>query len=168
MTSRPVRYPWLLSALFALLASGVLPAQEDPGRTKIGTLDVTVFFATDGDPNAAGDKAQEISDETRTNLENHKHLKFAHYRALGADSKPIFRTYENWAQPLKPSDEILLRFEPRSHPTKEAVLLDLELWLSRKKTLKTDVNLVKGQKLYVLGPKWRGGNLIIQVSLASE
>lgn len=168
MTSRLVKYSWLPCALFALISAGALLAQEDPGRTKTGMLDVTVFFATDGDPNAAGEKAEEISDETRTNLENHKHLQFAHYRALGADSKAIYRTYENWAQPLKPSDEILLRFEPRSHPTKEAVLLDLELWLSRKKTLKTDVNLVKGQKLYVLGPKWRGGNLIIQVSLASK
>jgi hypothetical protein len=155
-------------ALLISMASTSLLAQEDPGRTKVGSLEVTVFFATDGDPASAGEQAELVSEETRVQLESLKHLHFAHYRALGAETQPIFRTYENWAQPLKPSDEILVRFEPRSHPTEGSVQLDVELWLSRKKTLKTDVNLEEGKPLYVLGPKWRGGFLIVQVSLASQ
>ena len=80
----------------------------------------------------------------------------------------MFRSYENWAQPLKPSEEVLVKFEARSRPTKDATRLDLELWLSRKKILKTDVLLQGDRPLLVLGPEWRGGRIIIAVSLAGE
>ena len=141
-------------------------AQEDPGRAEVGALEVTVYYATDADPSAAGERAQKISKETEERLMKAEYLKFAHYRVLGAETQDIFRTYENWAQPLKPSDEILVRFEPSSKPTADEVSLDLELWLSRKKILKTDAILKIGRPLYVLGPEWRGGHLIIAVALA--
>jgi hypothetical protein len=80
----------------------------------------------------------------------------------------LLRSYENWAQPLKPSDEVLVRFEARSRPSADATRLDLELWLSRKKILKTDALLEGDRPLYVLGPVWRGGRLIISVALAPQ
>lgn len=143
-------------------------AQTDPGRTKIGTLDVTVYYGTNGDPSAAGENRQQISEVMEKNLSSIKELKFTHYRAMGSDSKTIFRSYENWAQPLKPSDEILIRFETRLEPTKDEVPLNLELWLSRKKILKSDLSLKQNEPLYVLGPEWRGGYLIIAVELAEK
>lgn len=148
------------------LSAGKMLAQEDSGRTKIGKLEVTVYFATDGDPEVAGEKAAEISEETITRLQSEEQLKFTHYRALGADTQVIFRSYENWAQPLKPSDEILIRFENRSQPMDDKISLDLELWLARKKILKTDTSLSPGVPLFVLGPHWRGGRLIIATALA--
>lgn len=154
-------------AVFGLFLIGHAAAVEDAGRANVGELQVTVYFATNGDPAAAGSRAQEIPGQIRTRLSSEARLKFAHYRALGADTQPIFRSYENWAQPLKPSDEILVRFEARTQPSKESIALDLELWLSRKKILKTDASLQPGRPLYVLGPEWRGGRLIIAVSLAS-
>jgi hypothetical protein len=154
-------------AALALFLGGRVLAAEDAGRSKVGNLEVTVFFATNGDPAAAGERAREIAEETLRRLRKEEKLKFTHYRALGADTQPIFRSYENWAQPLKPSDEILVRFEARTQPSKESVTLDLELWLSRKKILKTDASLQPGRPLFVLGPEWRGGRLIIAVALAS-
>ena len=151
----------------ALFLGGQASAVEDAGRTKVGKLEVTVYFATNGDPTAAGESAQEIPREIHDRLQSEEKLKFEHYRALGAETQPIFRSYENWAQPLKPSDEILVRFETRTQPAKDSVSLDLELWLARKKILKTDAALRAGQPLYVLGPEWRGGRLIIAVALAS-
>ncbi len=127
-------------------------AQEDAGKTKVGELQVTVYFATDGDPGAAGGRAEEIAESTRERLQKESRLKFSHYRALGADKQTIFRSYENWAQPLKPSDEILVRFDTRSQPGDGSVSLDLELWLARKKILKTDTMLRDGRPLFVLGP----------------
>jgi hypothetical protein len=161
--------PFLKTSLAAcaLLLGGHATAAEDAGRTKVGSLGVTVYFATNDDPAAAGEHAEEISKETLSRLQGEERLRFSHYRALGADTQPIFRSYENWAQPLKPSDEILVRFETRTQPTKDSVTLDLELWLARKKILKTDANLQPGRPLYVLGPEWRGGRLIIAVALAS-
>jgi hypothetical protein len=154
-------------AALILFLSGHAAAIEDAGREKVGKLLVTVYFGTNGDPVAAGDKAQEISAEIRERLHREENLKYTHYRAIGADSEPIFRSYENWAQPLKPSDEILVRFEARTQPSKDSVTLDLELWLARKKILKTDASLQSARPLYVLGPEWRGGHLIIAVELAS-
>jgi hypothetical protein len=160
----------LFSILLVLAVAFALPlrGQQDPGRIGVGNVTVTVYFATDGDPAVAGPRAAEVGEATKSRLQKVDHLRFSHYRALGADTQPIFRTYENWAQPLKPSDEILVRFETRSQPTAEAVSLDLELWLSRKKTLKTDAHLRKGMPLYVLGPQWRGGRLIVAVELAPK
>lgn len=117
-----------------VISSSLLFAQEDSGGAKIGTLNVTVYYATDGDPAAAGERAQPISETTKTSLSATEGLKFNHYRAMGADAKPIFKSYENWAQPLKPADEILIRFETRLEHTENEIPLNLDLWLTRKKS----------------------------------
>ncbi|MEY3395289.1 MAG: hypothetical protein RL346_1525 [Verrucomicrobiota bacterium] len=139
--------------------------ENDLGRSKVGSLAVTVIYATNGDPTAAGEKPIEIGPEVRKKLSATRELRFSHYRQMGAESKPIFRSYENWAQPLKPSDEILLRFETRAEPSQQAVPLNIELWLSLKKILKSDITLRENEPLYILGPAWRGGKLIISLDL---
>jgi hypothetical protein len=63
---------------------------------------------------------------------------------------------------------VLVRFEAQGRPTKKSAVLDLELWLGRKKIVKTDARLEGDRPLFVLGPEWRGGRLIIAVALASE
>ncbi len=157
-----------LFAIALVITPTRLHAQEDPGAAKIGTLDVTVYYATNADPSAAGERAGKISETTKTSLSATEGLRFNHYRAMGSDSKPILKSYENWAQPLKPSDEILIRFETRLEHTVNEMPINLDLWLSRKKVLKSDVTLKNGQPLYILGPEWRGGRLIIAVELAPE
>ena len=154
-----------IAIVTCMLASKAV-AQDDPGKAKLGQLLVTVYFATDGDPQAAGTRAEEVADSLKERLKKESRLNFSHYRTMGADKQSIFRSYENWAQPLKPSDEILVRFETRSEPNDGAISLDLELWLSKKKILKTDARLQQGRPLFVLGPEWRGGRLIISVALA--
>lgn len=161
------RRGWILLVL-TLLAAPLMRAQEDPGKAVMGRLVVTVFHATNGDPSLAGKNAVEVPAEVIQRLRNEQRLRFEHYRQLGSDTQPVFRSYENWAQPLKPSDEILVRFEAGSRPVQGAIRLDLELWLSRKKTLKTDARLDGERPLYVLGPEWRGGRLIIAIGLAPK
>lgn len=156
-----------------LLAAMVVPAshafsQEDPGKAAMGQVSVTVYYATNGDSKAAGSKATAVSKETEKRLRGEERLRFNKYLALGQDVQPLLRSYESWAQPLKPSDEVLVRFEARSQPTEEATKLDLELWLSRKKILKTDARLEGDRPLFILGPEWRGGRLIIAVALAPK
>ena len=159
-----------LALLCGLLCGGLpgwLVAQEDPGKTVMGNVSVKVFYATDGDATAAGPKAATLEAATEQRLRNEAKLRFKHYRALGEDIQPLFCSYENWAQPLRPSDEVLVRFEARTRPSEKSTRLDLELWLSRKKILKTDVLLAGDRPLFVLGPEWRGGRLIVAVSLAA-
>jgi len=158
----------MLGAALGLLPLRLAGAPEDPGKTVVGEVTVTVYYATDGDAAAAGPKATAVGKVQEKRLRNEEKLRFKQYRLLGEDTQPLFRSYENWAQPLKPSEEVLVKFEARSRPTKQATHLDLELWLSRKKILKTDVLLEGDHPLLVLGPEWRGGRLIIAVSLAAE
>ena len=166
MKSPLLPYLWLAVVVVVSSLADKAFAQEDPGKAKVGEVVVTVYFATDGDPKVAGARAEEVAASTQERLQKESRLKFSHYRALGADKQAIFRSYENWAQPLKPSDEILVRFETRSQPAEDSISLDLELWLARKKILQTDALLKSGRPLYVLGPEWRGGRLIISVALA--
>ncbi|MES2438295.1 MAG: hypothetical protein V4584_04490 [Verrucomicrobiota bacterium] len=158
---------WIRSGVLlgAMVFSCVAPAQDDPGKANMGRVGVTVYYATNGDPKAAGAKKSAVSKETEKRLRGEERLSFKSYRLLGQDIQPLLRSYESWAQPLKPSDEVLVRFEARSKPTKESTGLDLELWLSRKKVLKTDARLEGDKPLFVLGPEWRGGRLIIAVAL---
>lgn len=142
-------------------------AQQDPGKAVLGQVNVRVYFATNGDVKASGDKAVKLPDDEATRLRREERLRYTHYRMLGEDTQALYRSYENWAEPLKPSDEVMVRFEAQSEPTSHQALLDLELWLSRKKTIKTDARLAHGKPLYVLGPEWRGGRLIIAVSFTS-
>lgn len=150
-------------ALMAILACPVW-AQDDPGKAQLGTVRVKVYFATDGDVAAASSKAAAISKAERELLHREAPLRFKHYRQLGSDEQTLYRSYENWAEPLKPSNEIMVRFEAQSAPTRHLAILDLELWLSRKKTIKTDARIEVDKPLLVLGPEWRGGRLIIAVS----
>ena len=156
------------SVCLALVMSGKGSASEDPGRTQIGLISVTVYHATDTAPKKSAAKIPPVSKEVVDRLRGEEHLRFKHYTLLGKDTQPLMRSYESWGQPLKPSDEVLVRFEAQGRPTKKTAVLDLELWLGRKKILKTDARLEGGKPLFVLGPEYRGGYLIIAVALAPE
>jgi hypothetical protein len=156
---------WVVGVALILFSSQSF-AQEDPGKAVLGRVSVTVYYATNGDPVVAGKKTAPVSAATEKRLRGAERLRFKNYRMLGQDVQPLLRSYESWAQPLKPSDEILVRFEARSLPTEQATGLDLELWLSREKVLKMDARLEGDRSLFVLGPEWRGGHLIVGVALA--
>ena len=156
----------LIPALLFLASHGALLAIEDPGRTRIAEVRVTVYHATDGDPTAAGPRALPVPHMTSSRFHSEERLRFKHYRQIGRDASPLLRSYETWSQPLKPSDEVMLRVEAQGQPTRKSAQLDLELWLSRKKILKMDAKLEDDKPLYVLGPEWRDGRLIIAISLA--
>lgn len=154
------------ASLLAWVFLSMVVSAADPGRDEIAAVEVRVYHGTDGDPSVAGEKAVEVSEETARWLSAKESLKFEHYRLLGTDSQPLFRSYENWAQPIAGSDEILCRFEVSGRPSKDSLRIDLELWLSRKKILKSGVALTEGKPVVVLGPAWRGGRMIVSVELA--
>jgi len=160
------RRHWIALVLPLLLALPVR-AQEDPGKEALGTVNVRVYYATNGDPDVSKSKKQ-LPAAVVKRLRSESKLKFASYRELGADTRPLFRSYENWAQPLGASDEVLVRFEAQTRPTATSARLGIELWLSRKKVLKTEATVTTEKPLYVLGPKWRGGQLIVSVGLAPK
>lgn len=156
--------------LFSLTLIGLTSAwaQEDPGKAEVGRVRVAVYFASNESPGEVSKQAKPVDASTKKRLQGDERLRFEHYLLLGEDTQPLLRSYENWAQPLKPSDEVLVRFEARSLPTSDSMRLDLEVWFSRKKTLKTDAVIRDGRPLFVLGPEWRGGRIIISVASAPK
>lgn len=156
---------WMMSCLSAVTVVMASTA-EDPGQAKVAMLKVAVYFASDEDPAKTCPKALPVSEETAKRIASDERLVFKHYRLLGEETQPLLRSYESWAQPLKPSDEVLVRLEAQGPSTADNVVLDIELWLARKKILKADARLERDKSLFMLGPEWRGGHLIIAVSLA--
>ena len=147
-----------------LLVPGVAFA-ADPGKETIGEIQVDLIFGTDGDLKVLGRPVSEIEAAEEKILKGSKHLRFARYAKLGTDRRPVLRGYENWAAPMGGSEEILLSFEPKGRVGTDAVKMDLEFWQRKQKVLKTDPLLQVGKRLYILGPKWRDGRLIIAIGL---
>lgn len=154
----------ILPLILALLLSGICSA-ADPGLDKIGSLGVQLIYATDGDATLAGEHTKPLESDKISALQGLPDLKFKNYRFLGGDTKPILRGYENWATPLKPSKEILVNFEPRKKLDGDRFQMLLEYWQGGRKILTTDPVLTKGKSLYLLGPKWRKGRLILEVKI---
>lgn len=163
-----LRRAWLMFYFYAALATAAHAAVKDPGQTKLAMLNVVVYFASNENPAKIVPKALPVSAETAKRIASDEHLVFKHYRLLGSDMQPLLRSYESWAEPLKPSDEVLVRLEAQGPSTADNVVLDVELWLARKKILKADARLERDKALFMLGPEWRGGHLIIAVSLAPQ
>lgn len=150
---------------FLATSTGPLFAQNDPGQDPVARLDVSLVFATNGDASLAGEKAKVLDEAFAKRLRSEKKLAFKDYRFLGNDVQPVLRSYENWVAPLKPSEDILLSFEPEGSWEDGSLRIDLELWQSRKKILKANPTLKTSMPLYILGPEWRGGRIIISVTL---
>lgn len=138
---------------------------KDPGKEKIGTLKAQLIYASDGSVEDLGGSPKGLSDSEKELLESSIRKKFKEYRKLGEDQKKILRGYENWTSPMTGSEELMVSFEPRGREGNDGLRLDLEFWQSKRKVLKADPVLRKGKHLYIVGPKWRGGQLIIVLEL---
>lgn len=158
----------LLSFFLPLISAYAQDAGKDTGKEKVGRLKATLYIGTDEDVAKLGDKtnkAAPVDQATAKRFRSIPKMSFKHYRILGADAQAVFRSYENWVSPLKPSEEILLSFESRGRAEDGGLRLDLEFWQQRRKVMKSDPVLYLGKPLFILGPKWRGGTLIIAVEL---
>ncbi len=148
---------WLL---FSLSAFGA-----DPGKEAVARLRTILLYGSDRPLEGAIPEAQKADSHHSLHLQSLKNLKFSNYGILGSDVQPVWRSYTNWASPMKGSEEILLSFEPDSQAGAEGMRLDLELWQSKRKIMKTTQPLKKGKWLYIAGPDWRGGRLIVGIEL---
>ena len=93
-------------------------SQDDPGKDGYRPCQRHRLLCHERRRKVAGKKAAAVSKTTEIRLRGEERLRFTNYRVLGQDVQPLLRSYESWAQPLKPSDEVLVRFEARSRPTR--------------------------------------------------
>ena len=144
----------------------IAPARAERGMDIIGSVTVTLIHASDGTVDKEIAQLKRLDEATAQRLLKEPRLKFGTYRIISSDTKPLFRSYENWAKPMKSSDEIQVRFEAQARPSKELTRLDMELWISHKKILKTGAALTEDNPMFVLGPEWRQGRMIIIIALS--
>lgn len=154
----------LLTGISLLLPASLTAKPNDQGKDTVGKLKATLYIGTNGDVKSLG-KLQPVDKKMTAKLQDIQKMKFKNYGKLGQDSQPVLRSYENWLAPLRPSKEILLSYESKGLSGNNALRLDLELWQQSRKVMKTDPVLKIGKPLLILGPKWRGGTLIIAVEL---
>lgn len=155
--------PAVILAFFLSLVQGL--QAQDPGMEAIGSMSVQLFFATNEDPKLAGKLAKEVPETEIKKLKVIKELRFDEYRLLGSDKPDILKGYESWATPLRPSKEILVSFQPIKRSGDDKMQMVLEYWQSKRKVFSTNPELVEGKTLYLLGPEWRKGRLILAVKI---
>lgn len=131
----------------------------------IGSMSVQLLFATDQDPAAAGGVAKELDAKVVSQLKAIESLNFKHYRMMGADTPDILKGYESWAAPLRPSKEILVSFQPIKREGDKKLQMVLQYWQTKQKIFSVTSTLSKGKTLYLLGPEWRKGRLILAVKV---
>jgi hypothetical protein len=143
----------------------MMQASAERARDIIGSLTVQVIYASHSPIKSSVGKTTPLPADFRERLIKDPKLRFEHYALIGEEKKPLFRSVENWSQPIATSDDILVRFEPQARPSKELTRLDVEIWLSRRKSLKVGVALSATTPLFIVGPEWKDGNMILAIML---
>ena len=150
--------------IFLIILTGFLRA-EDPGKEAIGSLSVELIYATDGSLEKVESYGKKLRLKDEEKIRAIKKLSFEKYRSIGTETPEILRGYESWATPLRPSKEMLISFEPLSREGENKLQMVLEYWQSERKLFRTNPTLVKGKPLFLLGPEWRGGRVILKLQL---
>ncbi|MEN8694863.1 MAG: hypothetical protein ACN4GG_06805 [Akkermansiaceae bacterium] len=153
-----------LAVIFLFLCSLVLHA-EDPGKEQIGSLSVEMIYATDGGLEKIANHGNPLLKKDEKAIREIKKLTFKNYRSMGVEVSKILRSYESWATPMRPSKEMLISFEPLNREGPNELQMVLEYWQAKRKLFRTNPVLVKGKPLYLLGPDWRGGKVILKLKL---
>jgi hypothetical protein len=145
-----------IRSIFFFVCCFPLWAYADSGTDEIGKLKVSLFLGSNDSEVDAGPNATSVAESVASHLRVSESTNFSHYHALGTDLVSIYRTYENWARPLKPVGKA----------DGKLIKLDLELWQAKQKIMKSPrTALTVDKPLLIKGPQWRGGFLIISVTL---
>lgn len=84
------------------------------------------------------------------------------FQLLGKHTQQIFSEYESW---VVPSKDLFLKIDSKGRTREsDGVNLHLQLWREKNVLLKTDVILRK-EPIFITGPKWGKGQLIMVVEL---
>ena len=156
---------FLLLSLALLEVAGA----QDPGKEVIGQVRTEVLFGTSGPVTSLGDGVIVVSAAEKTRLQKVAKLEpDRNFVKLGSVEQHILKGYKSWAQPIRNSQALMLTFQPQASIKESRKLrLDVEYWQKSKMALRWDRVFEVGKRVYLVGPKWRDGNLIITVELVS-
>lgn len=155
----------ILIILLSMVPGHAQDATKDVGQDQIGKIKATIYYGKDDELGDLGEDTVPVPQLEIQKLQSIEKMRFKNYLKLGQETRSVLRSYENWLSPLKPSMEIMLSFESRGLSDEGGLRLDLELWQHKRKVMKSDPVLYRGQPLLILGPTWRKGRLIIAVEV---
>ena len=149
------------------LALMAVAGAQDPGKEVIGKVRTAVLFGTNGSPDSLGDGVVALGGKEVAKLRQVAKLEaYEAFVKLGSVEQDILKGYKSWAQPINDSQALMLTFQPQASIKESRKLrLDVEYWQKRKMTLRWDRVFEVGKRVYLIGPRWRDGNLIITVEL---
>lgn len=154
----------LLPILLFVLLPTMAGATKDPGKTEIGKVRTELLFATNGSVEKIG---ASLKKEELDRLKRSSELGgFKNFAKLGSVEQAVLAGYKSWAKPIENSKVIMVTFQPQAIQ-KNKVLLDVELWQKEKLVLRWENGFQVGKRIYLKGPRWRDGHLIITVELVS-
>lgn len=159
----------LATALLLTLSFLATGWADDPGKKVIGTVRTELIFGTKGAVESLGGGTVELPAQEQERLRKVEKLEnFTKFVKLGSVEQPVLAGYKIWAAPIKNSEAIMVTFQPQARIVEENKLrLDIEYWQKKKMALRWDRVFVVGKRVYLIGPKWREGILIITVELVS-
>ena len=155
--------------LFLPLGLPMVVEAQDPGKEVIGQVRTEVLFGTNGVVNSLGDNVVSVSAGEKGRLQKVSKLEsYRNFVRLGSVEQNILKGYKSWAQPIRNSEALMVTFQPQASIKEDRKLrLDVEYWQKSKMALRWDRVFEVGKRVYLVGPEWRDGNLIITVELVS-
>ncbi len=155
--------------LFLALGLPMVVEAQDPGKEVIGQVRTEVLFGTNGAVNSLGDNVVSVSPGEKGRLQKVTKLEsYRNFVRLGSVEQNILKGYKSWAQPIRNSEALMVTFQPQASIKEDRKLrLDVEYWQKSKMALRWDRVFEVGKRVYLVGPEWRDGNLIITVELVS-
>jgi len=146
--------------LSCLLSSAFL-AHADPGKEVTGKIYGTLIYASD----LAEDGKKALTGPLREVIKQDKALSHLHYYELGKDHSPVYKAYESWLRPLNSSQKFMLTCEPKAQTT-DGQKLEVSFWIDKEKVFSTSViDVTYDVPLFISGPRWRDGKVVIAVEL---
>ena len=159
---KALRLPLSILVLTCIGLATRASAQEagaNPDAKQDGKIWGALFFATDGKVK----EASESTPEAKAIIERlGKAFEEKHYQLLGEHTQAIFSEYESW---VVPSKDIFLKIDSKGPAKKgKGINLHLQLWRDKNVLLKTDV-VLRDTPIFIRGPKWGDGYLIMAIEL---
>ena len=87
---------------------------------------------------------------------------FTSFEVLGQHTQVVFREYESW---VVPSRDVFLKLDSKGVAPGGGLNLHLQFWQGQQVLVKTDTLLQPDSPLFIGGPKWRDGRLILVLLL---
>lgn len=89
-------------------------------------------------------------------------LQFPTYRLIGAVSEDVLKEYESW---VLPSEVFFIKLDSLGRDEEGALNATLNIWQQKNVLLKASMKLRKGRPMFVRGPKWGEGYIVIALLL---